>query len=223
MEGIRDGRRKRVRARSFLGAAAISASLTPAACAFLAHQHQHHHHHQCHRPTRPAPSTPPPAERSWSIARGRNGRSSSLRRVRCLPARTEEIQWQFKPSKWPPLVRSIPKRGGVSGGGKPEATESGLGGGGGGSGEVPGLTKSMPRSYQVGLFRSVMECERNSLVYLPTGLGKTLVASMVLKRLLDLNPGRQAFFLVETAALAAQQVRVPLLHTSKYVCTSFLF
>lgn len=69
-----------------------------------------------------------------------------------------------------------------------------------------GLTKSAPRSYQVELFRAVTESASNSLVYLPTGLGKTLVATMVLSRLLECNPDRQAFFLVETNALAMQQV-----------------
>lgn len=52
----------------------------------------------------------------------------------------------------------------------------------------------------------VMKNERNALVYLPTGLGKTLVAAMVLKKMLHCNPERQAVFLVETNALAIQQV-----------------
>lgn len=71
-----------------------------------------------------------------------------------------------------------------------------------------GMTRTPPRAYQEELFSAVMECEQNSLVYLPTGLGKTLVASMVLRRLLDLNPDRQTFFLVETTALAMQQVNL---------------
>lgn len=66
--------------------------------------------------------------------------------------------------------------------------------------------RSTPRGYQEELFWAVMGSERNSMVYLPTGLGKTLVACMVLRRLLYLNPGRQAYFLVETTALAMQQV-----------------
>lgn len=206
MEELRGGRRgqaaaRRVRARSFLGAAAISASLTPAG-AFLTHQQQ------CHgAATRATPNVKSSEKKScWGIARG----SSSLRRVRCLPAHTEEErEWHFKPLNWPPLVRRTPGGGGGGGGSEPkqqaEARESGLGGE---SADVLGLTRSKPRSYQVELFRSVMESERNSLVYLPTVLGKTVVAGMVLKRLLDLNPGRQAFFLVDTTALAVQQVRV---------------
>lgn len=208
MEESRHGgrRRKRARARSFLGAAAISASLTPA-CAFLTHQH-----HPCHGPARPPQRTTTP-EKAWDISRGNN---SSLRRVRHLPAHTEEkIDPRFKPLKRPPLIRSTPRRGSRSSGSdKPETAESG-GGLGGGSADVPGLDltyQSKPSVYQVQLFRSIVECERNSLAYLPSGLAdKAVVASMVLRRLLELNPGRQAFFLVETTALAAQQVRALIL------------
>lgn len=187
MEELRNGRRRRVPARSLLGAAAFSASLTPA-CAFLTHQH-----HQCQGPTRPSPSTES-SEKTWSVTRG----GSDLRRSRCIPAHTEEVDWRLEPLKLPPLVRSLPKRGSS---GEPES------GVGGDAADVLGLTKSKPGGYQVQMYRSIMECERNALVYLPTGLGKTLVASLVLRRLLELNPGRQAFFLVETTALAEQQVR----------------
>eukprot|EP00752_Nemacystus_decipiens_P003611 g3328.t1 len=193
-------RRKRVRARSFVGAAAISASLTPAVtCAFLTHQH-----HPCHGPTRPPQRTAKAPEKAWQSAR----EGGSLRRMRCLPAHTEEMtDWRFKPLKWPPLVRSTPKRGGGGGdSGRPRATESELVGDS--TLDLPGgLTdRSKPSAYQVDLFRSIMECERNSLVHLPTAsASRTVVASLVLGRLLELNPGRQAFFLVETTALAVQQ------------------
>lgn len=195
-------RRKRVRARSFLGAAAISASLTPA-CAFLTHPHQH----CCRGPS----ARPPQRANTPQTTRNTARESSSLQRVWRLPAHTEEkIDWRFKPLKWPPLVRSA-KRGSDTGGGtgKPETTQSGRGSGD--SADVPRLglaNQSKPNEYQAELFRLIVECERNSLVYLPTGsAGKTVVASMVLRRLLELNPGRQAFFLVETTALAVQQVR----------------
>lgn len=188
---LRTAARRRLRALSFLGAAAISAASTPA-CAFLTHQHP------CHGAARAAPPSTNAAEKGWNIAQ----RSSSPRRVRHLPAHAEERGWQFKPLKLPPLVRSIPK----SGCGRPEQNPgeevSEL------SGDVPALTRSKPRGYQTELFRSVMECERNSLVCLPPGPGTTLVTSMVLKQLLGLNPGRQALFLVETAAVAARQVRI---------------
>lgn len=62
---------------------------------------------------------------------------------------------------------------------------------------------------KVALYHAVVECERNSLVYLPRsrGLGRTLVVGMVMRRLLDLNPQRQAFFLVEMDAQVSVRVR----------------
>lgn len=62
---------------------------------------------------------------------------------------------------------------------------------------------------KVDLYRAAVECERNSLVYLPRhrGLGGTLLAGMVMRRILDLNPQRQAFFLVETDAQISAPVR----------------
>lgn len=110
-----------------------------------------------------------------------------LSKVKLMPPSKEDIEREFKPRKRPPLVRFV--------GNQKEASAP----------EV-GLTKSYPRPYQIELFRIVTECERNSLVYLPTGLGKTLVAAMVLRHLLELNPERQAYFVVETSALAMQQV-----------------
>lgn len=128
------------------------------------------------------------SHKSW-----REAREGSLREVLLLPAGKEEEERKFKPRQWPPLIKS----------------EGGGGGSAGGAGAVAvaaGLTKTPPRAYQEELFEAVMESDQNSLVYLPTGLGKTLVAVMALRRMLDLNPERQAFFLVETTALAVQQV-----------------
>ncbi|CAN0530272.1 unnamed protein product, partial [Ectocarpus sp. 12 AP-2014] len=122
--------------------------------------------------------------KSW-----KNVRESSLRKVKLLPAGKEEEERQFTPRQWPTLRKSL------AGG----SNDHGHRGGG------MDLTKSTPRGYQEELFDAVMECERNSLVYLPTGLGKTLVAAMVIKQMLDWNPERQAYFLVETTALAMQQ------------------
>ncbi|CAM9520022.1 unnamed protein product, partial [Hapterophycus canaliculatus] len=124
--------------------------------------------------------------RSWKDAR-----ESTLREVLLLPAGKEEEERQFKPRSWPPLIKSGRHGGQDAAGAEASATA--------------GMMRTPPRAYQEELFSAVMECEQNSLVYLPTGLGKTLVASMVLRRLLDLNPDRQAFFLVETTALAMQQ------------------
>ncbi|CAM9196053.1 unnamed protein product, partial [Ectocarpus sp. 12 AP-2014] len=122
--------------------------------------------------------------KSW-----KNVRESSLRKVKLLPAGKEEEERQFTPRQWPTLRKSL------AGG----SNDHGHRGGG------MDLTRSTPRGYQEELFDAVMDCERNSLVYLPTGLGKTLVAAMVIKQMLDWNPERQAYFLVETTALAMQQ------------------
>lgn len=123
--------------------------------------------------------------KSWKSVK-----DSSLKKVRLIPTSTEDKACQFKPQSRPPLVRSV-----TVGTNSKEALSPGT-----------GLTKTPPRQYQVELFRAVTENERNSLVYLPTGLGKTVVAAMVLQRLLGLNPGRQAYFLVDSNALAMQQV-----------------
>eukprot|EP00903_Cladosiphon_okamuranus_P019581 g18009.t1 len=146
---------------------------------------------------------------SWKTAR-----DSSLREVNLLPAAKEEEDRRFTPRRWPPLIRSHGAPSTAVASGLPFADHTGggrrrrrqLGGGTGGrAGAQQQLTRTTPRGYQEELFLAVMGSERNSMVYLPTGLGKTLVACMVLRRLLDLNPGRQAYFLVETTALAVQQ------------------
>ncbi|CAM9621477.1 unnamed protein product [Scytosiphon promiscuus] len=124
--------------------------------------------------------------KSWKDAR-----EGTLRKVLLLPAGKEEEERQFQPRQWPPLVKTVRHDDQDAAVAAVTATA--------------GMMRTPPRAYQEELFSAVMECEQNSLVYLPTGLGKTLVASMVLRRLLDLNPDRQAFFLVETTALAMQQ------------------
>lgn len=127
--------------------------------------------------------------RTW-----RDAKDTSLKSVPLMPALDAEKLCRFTPKERPPLIKSIAD--GTYHGDEPSPSHDGV-----------GLTNTPPRAYQSELFRSVLGCERNSLVYLPTGLGKTLVAAMVLQRLLELNPGRQAFFLVEANALAMQQVR----------------
>lgn len=110
----------------------------------------------------------------------------SLRNVMPMPSTNVENARQFKAKARLPPVRAIDVAG--------EEQARNL------------LKNKAPRPYQMELFRTVLVCKRNSLVYLPTGLGKTLVAGMVLQKLLQLNPERQAYFLVETNALALQQV-----------------
>ena len=123
--------------------------------------------------------------KTWRVAR-----DTSLCSVPLMPPCEGKTSTRYTPKTRPPLVRSVANSS-LDVGTFPRETE---------------LANTPPRAYQSELFRLVMESERNSLVYLPTGLGKTLVAAMVLQRLLQLNPERQAFFLVETNALAIQQV-----------------
>ena len=69
--------------------------------------------------------------------------------------------------------------------------------------EIDVLTRENPRDYQRELFLSTM-C-RNTLVYLPTGSGKTLIAAMVLSCMRELNPGKLMVFLVDRIPLVFQQ------------------
>lgn len=69
--------------------------------------------------------------------------------------------------------------------------------------QVNKLVLDTPREYQKELFRKAMG--GNAIVYLPTGSGKTLVASMVINAMLKLNPGKMAAFLVHRIPLVYQQ------------------
>ncbi|XP_028390591.1 uncharacterized protein LOC114515528 [Dendronephthya gigantea] len=65
------------------------------------------------------------------------------------------------------------------------------------------LTSQNPRGYQRELFLAVMR--GNTLIYLPTGSGKTLVAAMVFSCMKQLNPSKLMVFLVDRVPLAYQQ------------------
>ncbi|XP_062568485.1 uncharacterized protein LOC134230665 [Saccostrea cucullata] len=67
------------------------------------------------------------------------------------------------------------------------------------------LTALTPRSYQRELYGRAMEGDR--VVFLPTGTGKTLIACMAISAMLELNPTRQALFLVDKVLLVIQQSR----------------
>ncbi|CAM9101617.1 unnamed protein product [Pylaiella littoralis] len=123
-----------------------------------------------------------------------------------MAASKEDRARRFEPKKRPPLVRSVvfaPGAVHTAGGGRDKVG----GAAAAAAAEWRAMTKTHPRPYQAKLSRAVIECERNSLTYLPPGtaLGRTLVAASVMQRLLELNSDRQAFFLVETDARAMQQ------------------
>lgn len=69
--------------------------------------------------------------------------------------------------------------------------------------EVNKLVLDRPREYQKELFRQAMS--GNSIVYLPTGSGKTLVAAMVIGAMKKLNPDKMIAFLVHRIPLVYQQ------------------
>ena len=69
--------------------------------------------------------------------------------------------------------------------------------------DILSLTKDRPREYQKELFLQALQ--RNTLVYLPTGSGKTLIAAMVLNCMKKLNPDKLMVFLVDRIPLVYQQ------------------
>ena len=63
-----------------------------------------------------------------------------------------------------------------------------------------------PRQYQLDAAQSVIE-KGNTLVVMPTALGKTYVALLVLAKKLADNPNNRALFLAPTKPLASQQFK----------------
>eukprot|EP00897_Mesotaenium_endlicherianum_P007617 jgi/Mesen1/6884/ME000353S05912 len=63
-----------------------------------------------------------------------------------------------------------------------------------------------PRAYQIELY--VEAVQNNTIVFLPTGAGKTLVSVMVVKKLKHLNPKKLAVFLADRIPLVHQQAKV---------------
>ena len=61
------------------------------------------------------------------------------------------------------------------------------------------------RVYQMDLFYQIMSVTGNSLVILPTGCGKTIIAFLVMLKMNELNPDSLCVFICETVALAEQQ------------------
>eukprot|EP00899_Mesostigma_viride_P026423 jgi/Mesvir1/6966/Mv09111-RA.1 len=69
--------------------------------------------------------------------------------------------------------------------------------------DIRSLSTCRPRGYQIELL--LQSLRRNTLIFLPTGAGKTLVAAMLLKRMRQLNPGKKALFIVHRVPLVYQQ------------------
>ena len=69
--------------------------------------------------------------------------------------------------------------------------------------DILSLTEDSPREYQKELFLQALQ--RNTLVYLPTGSGKTLIAAMVLNCMKKVNPDKLMVFLVDRIPLVYQQ------------------
>lgn len=69
--------------------------------------------------------------------------------------------------------------------------------------QVFSFTKQIPRGYQLEMFLEALR--GNTLVYLPTGSGKTLIAAMVLSCMKKLNPNKLMVFLVDRIPLVYQQ------------------
>ncbi len=69
--------------------------------------------------------------------------------------------------------------------------------------ENPLLTRKAvePRDYQINLYREALE--QNTLVVLPTGLGKTIVAALVIAKVME-DTGGKALFLAPTKPLVGQ-------------------
>jgi len=67
------------------------------------------------------------------------------------------------------------------------------------------LEKIKPRKYQQEIFETCKE--KNCLVVLPTGLGKTLIALMLTIERMKLFPGEKVLFLAPTKPLAEQHLK----------------
>lgn len=65
------------------------------------------------------------------------------------------------------------------------------------------LVRDRPRSYQLECF--VAAAQHNTIVYLPTGAGKTLIAALLASLMNQLNPTRTILFIVDRVPLVFQQ------------------
>ena len=68
------------------------------------------------------------------------------------------------------------------------------------------LEYKTPRDYQIECF--VEALQQDVVGVLPTGAGKTLIASMLLRRMKELNPEKMGLFIVDRIPLVFQQAKV---------------
>ena len=77
------------------------------------------------------------------------------------------------------------------------------------------LENISPRDYQQKIFETCKE--KNCLVVLPTGLGKTLIALMLAIERIKKFPGERILFLAPTKPLAEQHLNFFKKHLQTYV------
>jgi ERCC4-related helicase len=68
------------------------------------------------------------------------------------------------------------------------------------------LENKNARDYQVQCFIEALQ--QDLVAVLPTGAGKTLIASMLIKRMKELNPEKMGLFIVDRIPLVYQQAKV---------------
>ncbi|KAL4224482.1 hypothetical protein ACF0H5_015183 [Mactra antiquata] len=73
------------------------------------------------------------------------------------------------------------------------------------SGQYPPCTRTKPRAYQFELFGKAMV--NDTLCFLPTGTGKTLVSIMAMSAMLNKYPTKNVLFLVDKVLLVLQQTK----------------
>ncbi|EGC36577.1 hypothetical protein DICPUDRAFT_150900 [Dictyostelium purpureum] len=71
---------------------------------------------------------------------------------------------------------------------------------------IPVPLNKQPRPYQIEIFKESMK--QDIICCLPTGLGKTLISCMVIKRMKELNPMKRIIFMVDRIPLVQQQSKV---------------
>eukprot|EP00922_Rhytidocystis_sp_ex-Travisia-forbesii_P030999 GHVS01045703.1.p1 GENE.GHVS01045703.1~~GHVS01045703.1.p1 ORF type:complete len:198 (-),score=22.66 GHVS01045703.1:65-616(-) len=83
-------------------------------------------------------------------------------------------------------------------------------------GDCTSLTETTPRLYQVIGFAEALQ--RNVVVVIPTGGGKTLIAAMLIKKMVLANPGKMGLILVDRIPLVFQQGHALKDETELQVC-----